>query len=197
MCFHAIEVRKTPSPFAQRGPPCSGLASHGPQTGPWGTQSPAPNCESFSCRKLGADGGLLLWLTLAWMPRQQPHQALVLEWNSRNQAATPLDPTFVVSNTELSRRKGKKKKSRDGEWREQPKPDVLSSWHRCFSQDADERKLCGLTDPHQPPSSCEQRIQISPAGFNHLLPLNNKLGAGQEKDLFMSLTVKKMFTVLK
>lgn len=66
-----------------------------------------------------------------------------------------------------------------------------SSWHLCSSQDADERKLCGLTDPHRPPSSCEQRIQISSAGFNHLLPLNNKLGGGEEKDLFMSLTVRK------
>lgn len=65
------------------------------------------------------------------------------------------------------------------------------SWHLRFPQDADEHKRCGLTDPHQPPSSCEEKIHISSAGFNHLLPLNNKLGGGEEMDLFMPLTVQK------
>lgn len=80
------------------------LAPHEPQ-------SPAPNCESLSCRNVGADGGsLLLWLTLAWSPTQQAHQALVLEWNSTNQAVTLLDPTFGISSAELCRRKGKERK---------------------------------------------------------------------------------------
>lgn len=56
---------------------------------------------------------LLLWLTLAELT-QYSSRALVLEKKRRNQAVTPLDPTFRVSNAKLSKTRERKKSKGGG-----------------------------------------------------------------------------------
>lgn len=115
-------------------------------------------------------------------------------------AFPPPDPTFRVGDAELYKTRESKSCKKQGGREGTTKTRCLQAAGISASpKTLMNTNAVGLTDPHQPPSSCEEKIQISSAGFNHLLPLNNKPGGGEEMDLFMPLTVqqKKMFTALK